>query len=202
MASPAGTVQPASRLTSSGTPAIAVAITGRPLAIASIKTIGRPSAKDGRISAWAESSAFLTPASSCQPVRVMRGPRPYLSINPMIWRRNSPSPTSIRRKSGKAGAAIAIASTNRPNPFCAEKRPIATRCGPPCGKGTGSGKRSGSIPQCTTLILSQCDGATQRHSWLRPKEEIATTKAAPSILSRNDSDKGASNSSGPCTVKL
>jgi hypothetical protein len=50
--------------------------------------------------------------------------------------------------------------------------------------------------------LGQSAAGSQRSSWLRPNELIATTKAARRPFSPRPSAPGLSNSSGPCTVKL
>ena len=135
---------PASRFrparTSSGTPAMAVAITGRPAAIASITTIGRPSAKLGRISACAAARCARTCASSCQPVRVTRPASPACR-NRRLQRRRAADRRRPASGAGRGGAErpAASASISRGKPFCSTSRPIATRCGPPVGNGAGSG---------------------------------------------------------------
>ena len=97
--SPGGTSRPLTpSVTSSGMPDSRLATTGRPLAIASMRTTGMPSRLPpwvGTLGAASTSDAASSAATASlviRPTRVTRSPRPYSSMRAWSASRSGPSP--------------------------------------------------------------------------------------------------------------
>ncbi len=175
--------------TSSGTPAMRVVTTGRPVAIASISTTGTPSAKEGRTSMSATPSVSATPLWDRYPVKATRSPSPSAAARASRAGRSGPSPTSVARSPGWSDARRASASRSRGAPFTPARRPTKTTWQAPASAparaaaGPRAGRRSGSTPQCTMRSRFQCPWSENSIAWERAKWLMQATKAARATFS-------------------
>ena len=171
---PGGISQPLTpSTTSSGIPAICVAITGRCIASASISTTGSPSLRLGSTSARARASSLRTTSLPHQPSRRRPSPSPASSRSAVergAGRRRSASarsacPRSCRRRT---------ASISSGKPFSALRRPTKSRRG---ASGTGvaapvrnSGLHAGAHP------VDPLPGARRREQHALAAAEVADAR--------------------------
>ena len=108
---------------SSRIPSTGVLSTGVPAASASSATSGRPSQSEENTTRSARASSAGT--SWRTPVSVTRSPRPSAATCASSAPRSGPSPTIMKRASGRAAATSAAAAMKRAWFFCSTSRPTA-----------------------------------------------------------------------------
>src|SRR5262245_14994867 len=153
---PAGTSHPFSPdSTSSGTPAMYVPTTGRPIAIASIMATGKFSAKLGMTRPRAVRRCSRTWALLCQPANSTRSVSPSRLTSASSAGRSGPSPANTIRNSAPASRTLASAWIKSRWPFCSTRPATSTSLSV---SGTGSGwvlRYASSTPHRTTWTFGQ-----------------------------------------------
>ena len=179
---PAGISHPHSLSTSSGMPAIADAITGRPMASASISTTGRPSAKLGRTKALARTRYARMSSADLLPGSVTQSAKPFARIAASRSGLRSPSPMMVRVNRSPSFTSRSQASISSGRPFWGASLAMQQNSIESAAGTAMLSKKLSSTPQRMTLILGQSATVVHRINWLRPKLLIATTKVAEAIL--------------------
>ena len=143
------------------------------------------------------------PASpSTQPVIATRSPRPCCAMSASIVGAHlavAGEHQSQRRASATSRATASISSSC---PFCSQRRPTHDATVPPAGIGRAPRWKPARRRSARRGSSASRRVADQRMQLAAPNELIATTKPRAAPSRRGSSATGASNSSGPCTVKL
>ena len=182
-AAPGGTSRPlVSCSTSSGTPMISVATTGISIAIASISTIGTPSAKLGR----QKTSARLVERRRSGRARPRRGTRrrPPRRAPRRAALEERPLGAVARERQPRVGdplehATAAPRAARRGPCGATSPRRRGSRRGPSAvARARAARTRSRSTPQRTVCTFSSVAGSASAATWLRAKSLMQTTADA------------------------
>ena len=131
-----------------------MATTGLPVAMASMMTIGSPSAKLGITSACARAIASRTPASASQPATVTREVRSRANAGLDLGPHRAVA-DKRQRQVGTLRHGVGDGVDQEQLAFLLDEPSDRDEMVSPFGNGSHEGKRAGSMPQCTTWIRSQ-----------------------------------------------
>ena len=189
--------------TSSGVPPTAVAITARPVTIASQITVGSPSLRDG--STNTSHAPIHVPTSSCGtlPANRTASPEPELAHPRLEGPRSGPSPTTAsngaRRRAGRSAAnastrfAMPLRSVRCPTNRAIGRPPRATFAGVPLRdrsrrSGVGSAPLGMTRTPCRGRARSQTPWAT---AWLTAMIWSSSVMARPRCGARRGCGSGS-----------